>query len=295
MSTSEETDVCLLLGREELQEKFTREINTMVSAPGINITLLLIDEETKNDGSVEEYSGFQPKYVIDFFQTLSDKGPRTLIWAEAYLASLFTRENTAFEELRDMRATKTYIDNIEGLEETERLYFTPNKTGEYTYKIPADIVNKITSQADVVLLLGFNKILRGQILSEPEYGTLSLHWSDIRKYRGRPGCFWQFMNGENTIGVTLQQLTEDLDGGYLILCEHADIRDASTWFEVRLRAAEMYGSMFTEGLRRLRDPEFEPERLGENELGVMTYESDGYNPRKVAKMIIKNFIGRVIK
>lgn len=296
MSNSERLRVCLLLGTIKIPEKFTREIRTLLSETNATISLLAIDETTANTTRPEEeYTGFKLSHIPEFFRILYEKGPKTLIWAEAYLASLITRNKTAYQQLRELETTKTHIDGIEGLETAERRYFTPQKVSEHSYEIPDSLVDQIVNSSDVVVLIGFNKILRGRILTEPRFGTLSLHWSDIRKYRGRPGCFWQFMNDEERIGLTLQQLTEELDGGNLIACEHADISDTQTWWEVRLRATQLYGPLLSTGIQRLQDPEYTPQMLDAESLGKMTYESQGYKTKNVFRMIIKNLRGRIFE
>ncbi len=293
MSDSDRLNVCLLLGDEYVPEKFTREIRTLLSETNATISLLAIDETTANTSRPEEkYTGFKISHIPAFFRMVWAKGPKTLIWTEAHLASLITKNKTAYERLRELETTKTHLSDIDGLDDVERQYFTPKQVGEYTYEIPDSLVNRIVDSSDVVVLIGFNRILRGRILTEPRFGTLSLHWSDIRKYRGRPGCFYQFMNDEETIGLSLQQLTEELDGGNLIACNTTDISDAKTWWEVRLRATQLYGPMLATGIQQLQNPEYSPEILTEDSLGDMTYESEGYKIKNVTKMLLKNVRGR---
>lgn len=294
MSGADGVAVCLLLGSEDLPEKFTREVRTLLSETDASVPLVLIDETTNEAERPEErYAGFRLSHVPAFLRMLYRKGPKTLIWAEAHVASLLSRSPTPYERLREIETTRTHIDDIAGLEHAERVYFTPEPAGDHTWTVPDAVVDRMVELTDVVVLLGFNRILRGRILTEPTYGALSLHWSDIRRYRGRPGCYWQFLNGEETIGLTLQQLTDELDGGNIVVCRHADISDAVTWWDVRLRATELYGSMLAEGIPKLARPGYEPEVLAEEELGVMTYEADGYTLANALRMTARNAYGRL--
>ncbi len=59
-------------------------------------------------------------------------------------------------------------------------------------------------------------IVRGNILTAARYGIWSYHHGDLDKYRGGPPCFWELYRGEDVIGVTLQRLTERLDGGIVL-------------------------------------------------------------------------------
>jgi len=68
---------------------------------------------------------------------------------------------------------------------------------------------------DLILRFGF-RILRGPILGMPRYGIWSLHHGDNKVNRGGPPGFWEVVRQEAISGVTLQQITEDLDGGTVL-------------------------------------------------------------------------------
>ncbi|MDR7130555.1 hypothetical protein J2X69_002911 [Algoriphagus sp. 4150] len=68
---------------------------------------------------------------------------------------------------------------------------------------------------DIVLRHEFN-IIKGDILNVPKYGVWSLHHGDNFVNRGGPAGFWEIVEGHESIGVTLQQLTPELDGGRII-------------------------------------------------------------------------------
>ncbi len=68
---------------------------------------------------------------------------------------------------------------------------------------------------DVLLRHAFN-IIRGPIFESAKYGVWSFHHGDNRAIRGMPAGFWEPVLGEANVGVTLQQLTSELDGGRVI-------------------------------------------------------------------------------
>lgn len=68
---------------------------------------------------------------------------------------------------------------------------------------------------DIVLRFGFG-ILSGAILEVARLGLWSFHHGDLERVRGRPPAFWELLRGETRTGVTLQRLTEKLDGGFII-------------------------------------------------------------------------------
>jgi glycosyltransferase involved in cell wall biosynthesis len=70
-------------------------------------------------------------------------------------------------------------------------------------------------EVDLLLRFGFG-ILSGRILKLPRYGVWSLHHGDIDNFRGGPPGFWEWFYKVPVTGITVQQLTEELDGGIVI-------------------------------------------------------------------------------
>lgn len=78
-----------------------------------------------------------------------------------------------------------------------------------------DVVKIKSYKVDFMLRFGF-RILRGPILNASQYGILSLHHGDTDRYRGGPPAFWEVVNKEAVTCVSLQLLTETLDGGIVL-------------------------------------------------------------------------------
>ncbi len=70
-------------------------------------------------------------------------------------------------------------------------------------------------EPDILLRFGF-RILRGDILTTAKYGIISLHHGDTDLFRGGPPAFWEVVKKEPVTAVTLQKLTENLDGGLVL-------------------------------------------------------------------------------
>jgi hypothetical protein len=86
----------------------------------------------------------------------------------------------------------------------------------FSDKFPSDVIHQIRlHDIDILIRFGF-RILRGDILKVARYGILSLHHGDTDSYRGGPPAFWEVVNKESLTTVTIQQLTEQLDGGNLL-------------------------------------------------------------------------------
>lgn len=299
MTGSSPSKVCLVVDKEWIQYQHLAEVETMLKKTDAEVSLIAIDETTSignDEPEIKDGGSGVGKYELSlqsipiFFEKLYTEGPKTLTHAERYLAENILTKETPMEKRSRLR--KRVPIDTSTLSKAETLYFEPVQQGKHTYSIPDDIVDTIVDKTDVVVLLGFNRILRGRILTEPEYGVLSFHGSDFRKYRGRPGGYWQFLNRENKIGLTLQQLTTDLDGGRIVVCKHADISDADTWWHVKLAVTELYGSHLADGIQLFQDPNFSPIELSEEEMGELTFESCRNKWRNEIRMAARNFVGR---
>jgi hypothetical protein len=109
------------------------------------------------------------------------------------------------------------IDCRPRLDGVEALEVEPIAKG-FTHRfLPEDLARIEASGLDVLLRFGFN-ILRGGILNAARYGVWSFHHGDNEYYRGGPSHFWELYEGNPVSGVTLQVLTDELDGG-LVLCK----------------------------------------------------------------------------
>lgn len=285
-------DVCVVLPGEYVRQHHVAELRTLLEGSSVDVGLVAIDEtgpslEADTPHSIERLTG---AHVRKFLRALVSR-QFDLLYVEEKVAQVLAGEQTAEARRADL-LRKRSLSEVDALADAERLYFTPETDDGITYEFPDDAVDAIVARTDVVVLMGFTRILRGRILDEPAYGVLSWHPSDIRRYRGRPAPFWQFVNDEDTVGLTLQRLTETLDGGEIVVCEHADVSECDTFFEYHLAVTELYGSTLLAGIERLRDPDWEPEALAEDELGELTYEADANKWSVVLPALAKNVRGR---
>lgn len=68
---------------------------------------------------------------------------------------------------------------------------------------------------DVLVRLGF-RILKGPILGAARHGVWSFHHGDNRTNRGGPPGVWEVLENRPETGVTLQRLSDELDGGEVL-------------------------------------------------------------------------------
>ena len=106
--------------------------------------------------------------------------------------------------------------SLEGYKENIPLYYIKGEEKRYSYKFPVEDLKRMKElDLDIMIRFGFG-ILRGDVLKIPNEGIWSLHHGDNRINRGGPPAFWEVVNKEEVTGITLQQLSENLDGGRVI-------------------------------------------------------------------------------
>lgn len=181
------------------------------------------------------------------------------------------------------------LGDLPGIDEAERITCEPEPAPDFGNVLPDDVVEAVGPEIDVGIRLGFG-ILKGDFLEAPEHGVLSFHHGDLRRYRGMPAGFWEFVNDETVAGVTLQRITETLDGGSVVAYRSVDIADAHTWQAVQRCLFRVSEEMLVEGIRNVQDPHFEPWQP--EKYGDLYSLPKG---RAVLKYVAKNNVGRVRK
>jgi len=195
---------------------------------------------------------------------VNDEPPRSTV--ETLRRAVELREWAAVSGVRalvarlsgtDSRASVPLSD-VDALDGATRIRCRPEIVDGWKYRLPADAVEEAAGQADVAVLFGFGFVV-GPVLEAFDHGVLSFHHGDLRQYRGQPMGFWEYVNGETVGGVTLQRLTDTLDGGEILCVEYVPIHDAPRWGDVKDRLFDASEEMLAEGIRRVQDDSFRPE------------------------------------
>lgn len=133
----------------------------------------------------------------------------------------------------------------------------PTEVSGLWKELPTEVVEEVSARADLVFPRGFG-LLRGDILSATEYGVLSYHHGDPRKYRGGPAGFWEFMNDEETAGMMVQALSSDLDAGRVYAYDEIDIQEYQSWEEIRWALYLRSIRLLAEAVTTVQDETKEP-------------------------------------
>jgi len=261
-------ETALLVNSETLPRWQRDALQQMVTETEATITNVALREEgAREDG------------LSDHIRTIITRFSEYPLWSVVGIVRTLTPDPAYKQQVP--------ITTIDGVENAEWTYCEPEPADGVGNTLPDAVVASVGADVDVAVRFGFG-ILKGRILDAPEYGVLSYHLGDIRQYRGRPGGFWEFLAGEDEMGVTVQQLSETLDGGRLVALSHVDISDAATYQEIRRRAIAAARGMLTTSVRRILDSDHTPQ--GPETTGTLhTLPRGG----AVLAYLIKNSRGRI--
>ncbi|TDN82180.1 hypothetical protein DET49_12534 [Salegentibacter sp. 24] len=174
----------LLLDNLKIKRWQNEIINYIKSHPNLELTTFIINAN-------------KPKYVVpgSFFYRASQVLDR----------KIFPVKKDVFKEI-----------SLEKNEKDLPIYYIEGEEKRFSYRVAIKDIERIKDlDLDIMIRFGFG-ILRGGILDAAKNGVWSLHHGDNRINRGGPPAFWEVANREDVTGITLQKLSEELDGGKVI-------------------------------------------------------------------------------
>lgn len=268
-----------------LQASQAQALEAAVDELGVDIATVIVTDATDGNRDPDSEAkavngGVSLSAVRVFVSVLRREGA----WAFAYV------EKKLAEQLgSDAAATsRIHVDDVPCFADSEIQYVSPIEDGPWS-ELPSQTVAELRERCDVVVRYGFG-LIRGEILTATEYGVLSFHPADIRQYRGL-GAPQAWLDGRDRIGLTLQRLNENVDGGEIVAYKEIDVSDCATLWEVFDSVRSLQADVLIEGLQALQDPSVEltvPESLGPY-----------YSPKSLRKpsvagrTILKNTAGRL--
>lgn len=250
-----------------------------VNGPGYGEGASSLEVEAFNNPNTIGMSDFKL-----FLKLLQREGAWTFVLAERKLSWILGQSQPEL-----MR--RIPVEDIDVLGDAEKVYAPPVQVDGNWCDLPVEVVDRIVTETDLVIRFGYN-LLTGRVISEPKYGVLSFHPADIRTYRGL-GPARSFLYEDDETGSTLQQLTDVIDGGNVVVIESVDISDVQTLDEILNRIYQKQTEMLSTGIERLQDPEFELQPA--DDLGPYLSVKKRRSPTFAFRVLSKNIAGRVKK
>lgn len=237
MTTTIETAAILLDGTH-IQRWQHRAVAEMVSNTDVDVEFLIVNDTDAN--------GESDGLSMDDFS----------VW------NLYRAYHRRFYE-KPLYRERIHVSDLSWSDSTTITRCKPVPANGLGNELADRIIEKLRN-VDVAIRFGFG-ILVGDALSAPAHGVLSFHHGDVERYRGRPGGFWEFVDGEESAAVTLQRLTEQLDGGEVVLKQSVDLTGAASWPAVLSRLFRASDKMLATGVTELEKGHNtkSPDTLGE--------------------------------
>jgi methionyl-tRNA formyltransferase len=125
-----------------------------------------------------------------------------------------------------------------------------------------------TLKPDVIVVVGYGRIVPQWMLDLPRFGNINLHASLLPKYRGAAPIQWAIAQGETVTGVTTMRIDAGLDTGDILLQREMPIPDDDTAETLAPRLAEIGADLMVETLSGLQSGSIEP-RPQDNSLATL--------------------------
>tara|TARA_B100000686_G_scaffold354502_1_gene465114 strand:- start:803 stop:1747 length:945 start_codon:yes stop_codon:yes gene_type:complete len=106
---------------------------------------------------------------------------------------------------------------------------------------------------DLLILCGYNQILKKDILKIPKRGAINLHGGRLPYYRGGSPINWQIINGETKGGCAILQVDNGIDTGDILDQQLYDIGLNETAGEVTLKTFEIFQRMLPKVLSEMEN------------------------------------------
>jgi methionyl-tRNA formyltransferase len=158
---------------------------------------------------------------------------------------LFGHQNWGIEAIRTLNGTNhelayVYTHPID-MDKNEKVWYDSlslecKKAGipyEEKKSLNENDIKKIQElNPDLILSMGWRRLLPSSIFKIPKFGTINFHDGLIPKYKGFAPINWSIINGENETGLTSHYIDASADTGDIIHQERISISNNETAFDV---------------------------------------------------------------
>ena len=141
-----------------------------------------------------------------------------------------------------------YIDNEDDI-------YASHIGTRYTEKRNNYTLEELVTNSDMILSLGYWRIIPKEIIDASPMGILNLHHSYKLQYRGRHTVSWAIINEEKFHGTTLHYMSKALDDGPILSSRKVPISPDDTAFTLFTRVNDVGLTMLKEMLPIALDPE----------------------------------------
>lgn len=131
------------------------------------------------------------------------------------------------------------------------------------YKLPVhspedinedNFVNEIKKQdIDLIILCGYNQVLKENILSVPKKIVINLHAGKLPQYRGGSPMNWMIINGETEGCATIHQCVSKIDAGPILAEEVFPIEITDTIKDIEDKTLRIYPELLVKVVTKIEN------------------------------------------
>lgn len=92
---------------------------------------------------------------------------------------------------------------------------------------------------DLILVVGYRKIIPIDVLDIPKFGVVGLHASLLPHLRGQAPINWSIINGDKKTGITMFVMNKGIDSGDIIDQRSSDINEDDTIITIKERIQKL--------------------------------------------------------
>ena len=197
---------------------------------------------------------FKKIKILEILKSIINNKFFYLIYLEQKISSYIKKQNSYFEKLKEIEKKINIFNEFPKINSVPKKKFVCLKVDK-KFSFTEEMKEIIKKNCDILVLLGFNKVLDPDVLNITKFGILSFHTSNTNKYRGRPAAFHEFINNEKYGGVTLQLLSEDIDFGLIVNQKIIKIDHSRSFDETLYKMMSLKNDILLEGLKKIEKKE----------------------------------------
>ena len=111
--------------------------------------------------------------------------------------------------------------------------------------------------AEVILSISPPQLFKKQLLKAVPY-CLNAHASLLPRHRGVFGTWWALYHGDNTTGITIHTMDEQVDKGKIVMQKKINIKANETQFSLAYRTKQLIAPALIECMDRLEEDKLHP-------------------------------------
>ena len=140
---------------------------------------------------------------------------------------------------------------------------------------PAYVARVRSLQPDIIVSVAAPEIFRAELLGTARLGCINLHSGRLPRYRGMMPTFWQMVNGEPSVTISVHEMAEELDAGAVLGTRTAPIEPGTTLAEMMTSGKREGATLMIQVLRELAAGTAERRPLDMQEASYFSFPKRG--------------------